>query len=307
MNDADSTITTTCANCGNGEESSGYLKACTACKLVKYCNRECQIAHRPLHKKACKKRAAELHDEALFKEHPPTDDCPICLLPLSLIASQAVFKSCCGKVICNGCIYAMREEARERGKIGLCAFCRELAPTGSNSEEEEIKRVTKLVEADNSEAFHQLAGHYSDGSYGMQQDFAKANELLLRAGELGCAKAYCNLGTAYYNGMGLDVDKKKAKHYYELAAMGGNIQARYNLGCVEEKAGDYHQAMKHYILAAKAGFKESLDAVKRGFVDGFVTKDEYANTLRAYQSRQDEMKSDNRNKADMFRQRRAAA
>ena len=36
-----------CANCGKGKEESGKLKACTACKMVKYCNRECQIAHRP--------------------------------------------------------------------------------------------------------------------------------------------------------------------------------------------------------------------------------------------------------------------
>ena len=67
INDTDTT-STACANCGKGEESNGDLKACTACKLVKYCNRDCQIAHRPLHKKACKKRAAELHDEELFKE-----------------------------------------------------------------------------------------------------------------------------------------------------------------------------------------------------------------------------------------------
>ena len=53
-----------CANCGKGEESAGDLKACTACKMVKYCNRDCQIAHRKQHKKKCKKRAAELHDEA---------------------------------------------------------------------------------------------------------------------------------------------------------------------------------------------------------------------------------------------------
>ena len=34
----------TCANCSKGgEENSGDLKACTACKLVKYCNRDCQI------------------------------------------------------------------------------------------------------------------------------------------------------------------------------------------------------------------------------------------------------------------------
>ena len=78
-----STDNITCANCGKGKESCGDLKACTACKLVKYCNRNCQIAHRPQHKKACKKRAAQLHDAALFKEHPP-EECPICMLPLPL-------------------------------------------------------------------------------------------------------------------------------------------------------------------------------------------------------------------------------
>ena len=55
--------------------------------------------------------------------------------------------------------------------------------------------------------------------------------------------------------------------------------------------------MKHFILAARAGDKDSLDVVKKRFMEGFVTKDEYANTLRAYQSRQDEMKSDERDKA----------
>ena len=54
-----------CANCGKGEEESINLKKCSACLSVKYCGRECQIAHRPHHKKACKKRAAELHDEKL--------------------------------------------------------------------------------------------------------------------------------------------------------------------------------------------------------------------------------------------------
>ena len=32
-------------------------------------------------------------------------------------------------------------------------------------------------------------------------------------------------------GRGVEVDKKKAKYYYELAAMNGDVQARYNLGC----------------------------------------------------------------------------
>ena len=51
------------------------------------------------------------------------------------------------------------------------------------------------------------------------------------------------------------------------------------------------------ILAAKAGFKDSLDEVKIGFMNGIITKDEYENTLRAYQDRHNEMKSDDRDRA----------
>ena len=155
MNDAPDTTITTCANCGKGEENSGDLKACTACKLVKYCNRECQIAHRPLHKKICKKRAAELHDEALFKGHPPNEDCPICFLPLPLDIYKTTFNACCGKGICNGCIDAMHEEASGRGKINICAFCREPNPI---SDEEAIQRIQKLKESDHAYAFYVLAG-----------------------------------------------------------------------------------------------------------------------------------------------------
>ena len=132
----------------------------------------------------------------------------------------------------------------------------------------------------------------------MPQDFAKANELFLRAGELGCADAYCNLGNSYYTGRGVEVDKKKANDFYELAAMNGNVHARHNLGCEEFEAGNYHRAYKHFILAARAGYKLSLDVVKDGYMDGDVTKDEYANALRAYQQQQDEMKSEGRDKAE---------
>ena len=114
-----------CANCGKGEDSSNTLKACRACKLVKYCNRECQIAHRPQHKnecrqraweiqngynvdneKECKKRTADKHDEELFKQPPqPLEDCPICFQRMPLLPSGSQYMSCCGKVVCNGCMH----------------------------------------------------------------------------------------------------------------------------------------------------------------------------------------------------------
>ena len=140
-----------CANCGKGEESSGDLKACTACKLVKYCNRECQIAHRPQHKRDCKKRAAELYDKQLFKEPPPREECPICMLPLPLDGST--FHPCCGKLICDGCIYAMTIEGVRKGtkkeEMGMCAFCRTLRPI---SNEEKVKRLKGQMEKDNAMA-----------------------------------------------------------------------------------------------------------------------------------------------------------
>ena len=103
------------------------------------------------------------------------------------------------------------------------------------------------------------------------------------------------------NGRGVEVDKKKGNHFFELAAMNGCVDARHNLGCTEAEAGNIDRAYKHFILAAKAGDKDSLDKVKKGFMHGIVTKDEYAGTLRAYQERHDETKSDDRDKAAHIR------
>ena len=298
---ADATIMM-CANCGKGEESAGDLKACTACKMVKYCNRECQIAHRPQHKKSCKKRAAKLHDEKLFKEPPPREECPICILPLPIAMDEQSFKSCCGKTICGGCIHAMAMEDVKKGKkkaeeVGICAFCRTPRPS---SDEEVVKRLQKLMERGNADAYYQFGGVYANGDYGLQQDRVKANELWLKAGELGCAEGYCNVGNAYDTGAGVQRNEKKATHLYELGAMLGNVNARYNLGALESEAGNHERTFKHFILAARAGHKKSLDFVKQGFIKGFVTKEEYESTLRAYHERRTEMKSDMRTASIAF-------
>ena len=154
-----------------------------------------------------------------------------------------------------------------------------------------------MMKKSNSEAFLYLAGFYADGTYGLPQDWAKANELRLKAGELGCASAYYNLGNSYRRGDGVGIDKRKAKYFYELAAINGSVIARHNLGCSEYNAGNHQRAFKHFIISARAGDKLSLDVVKRGYMNGFVTKEEYAKTLREYQKSQDEMNSDARDKA----------
>ena len=203
-----------------------------------------------------------------------------------------MFKSCCGKSICIGCVIAMR---KREGK-DICAFCRK--PPALRSEKEVIDRTKNLMDKGNAEAFNMLAGCYlRGGEMGIQQDYQKACELFIKAGELGHADGYCNLGNSYNTGRGLEIDKKKAKHYYELSAMMGGAESRHNLGCMEFEDGNVDRAMKHFFMAARAGHTGSLDAVKQMFMQGGITKDGYASTLRVYHERQNEMKSDERDEA----------
>jgi len=149
------------------------------------------------------------------------------------------------------------------------------------------------------EAFNTLGLAYNRGEYGLAQDYRKANELWLKAGELGCAVAYLNLGNSYRLGRGVERVMKKAGHYYELAAMNGCIQARHNLGGNEYEAGNLQKAMKHWMIAAKAGDKNALEWVKQGFMHGDVTKDVYEDILllRSHHERKNEMRSDEREEA----------
>ena len=107
-----------------------------------------------------------------------------------------------------GCEFAMVLEDIKKGnkkeELGMCAFCRTLTPS---SEEEEIERIKKLMEKGNDKAYYELAGYYAQGIKGMPQDWVKANELWLKAGELGYAEGYYNLGVNYDIGNGTEIDK----------------------------------------------------------------------------------------------------
>ncbi|KAL7523841.1 hypothetical protein ACHAXR_000357, partial [Thalassiosira sp. AJA248-18] len=172
----------TCAACGKDGDGD-CLKACKACKFVKYCNVTCQKAHRPKHKKLCKKRAAEIFDEAIFKTPPPKDDCPICFLRLPLCQSEIEYQSCCGKSLCIGCVYA---DEFERAAAD-CPFCRTPIPT---SEDGLLERIKTRVEANDILAMHYLGHQYFFRGNGVPQDYKKALELWNRAAKLGCANSH---------------------------------------------------------------------------------------------------------------------
>ena len=286
--------TSTCANCGK-KGNSDDMNICNKCKQVKYCNAACKKKHRHKHKKHCERYVAELHDKELFKQPPPDEDCPICFLLLPSLRSGSRYYSCCGKRICSGCVSTpIYDNQGNKVDDQKCPFCRTLKPITTK---EAVERDKKRMEAGNAESTYNLAYYYEHGEHGLPQDRSKALELYHRAGDLGCLEAYNSIGVTYNNGEGVEVDKKKANHYYELAAMKGSVNARLNLAFEEAKAGSLERAMKHFMIAVGGGNADSLKSIHKLYELNVATKEDYSKALQAYQEYLHEIKSDQRDKA----------
>lgn len=232
-------LTSCCASCGIAENDDVKLKKCNGCHLVRYCGVECQKDHRPQHKRACKKRAAELRDELLFMQPDSSHlgDCPICLLPLSLDRSKNnVMLQCCSKVICNGCEYANYKREVEMGLDLKCPFCRKPVP---ESEAECDRNMMKRAEANDPDALREVGTKRRE-----EGDYKGAFEYWTKAAELGNVSAHYDLSVMYQLGAGVEKDKKKEIYFLERATIGGHPIARCNLGCYELNAGNYRESSK---------------------------------------------------------------
>ncbi|KAL7553326.1 hypothetical protein ACHAWF_016621 [Thalassiosira exigua] len=278
-----------CASCDKSGDNV-KLKACAACKLVKYCDVACQRAHRPWHKRECRKRAAELHDEALFAEPPPREECPICFLTLPLGKSKCKYQVCCGKMLCIGCCLAAEQEGHTE-----CPFCR--SPV---TRDDVLEKLKARADVGDAIAIYQFGFFHEEGECGLPRDLKTAFELWLRAGKLGDVDGYHNVAQSYLYGEGVERDMRKARYYWELAAKGGNVDSRHNLGVDEEIAGNYERAIRHWLISAGAGHDGSLVAIRDSYAQKLVTKDVFEKALRAHQKATDEMKSDQRDKAAAY-------
>ena len=280
-----------CASCDIAENDDVKLKNCSACYLVRYCGVECQKEHRPQHKKECKKRAAELRDELLFKQPDSScyGDCPICMIPLPLDPEKSSMCNCCSKVVCKGCEYANDKREMELRLVKSCPFCREPIP---KTEEEWVKQRMKRIEANDPAAMVQQGGdHLIKGEY--QSGF----EYFAKAAALGNTWAHFNLACLYHEDVHekIEADAGKMMYHLEEAAIGGHPGARHNLGLHENVP---ERAVKHFIIAATQGEDNSIKALMEAFKMGWVEKEDLAAALRSHQAAVDATKSPQRDEAE---------
>ena len=255
-----------------------------------------------------KKLGEELKDADLFALLPPTEDCAICLVPLSRLKIDAMYQACCGNEICVACykeneasIKKRNEEKNAGKKVPFtCPFCREPAPTCAD---EELARLQVRCLKNYHCALTVVGRIYREGLNGTAQDDLKALDCWIRAVELGSPEACTKIGMSYDKGNGLAVDKERHSLFAKVGALRGNILARYNIGCFEYKSGHHVIGIRHWKIAAEAGHQKSLNALRDIYnADGkrpgkeFISKDEMDTVYRSGHEAQMEVKSEEREK-----------
>ena len=280
-------LTCCCASCGVTEIDDIKLVPCDACYLVRYCSDACREEHISQHEERCKKRAAELRDELLFKQPESTHlgDCPICSLPMLDIEKSSLM-ACCSKEICCGCLLANGRREMEMRLAFKCPFCRK---AWQETEEERDQRLMKRIEANDPVAMRFVGGEqYYKG------DYQSAINYYTKAADLGDAEAHYNLALIYLQGKGVEKDEEKEILHLEEAAIGGHPMARYSIGSYEYRHDNVERAVKHWIIAATQGEEKSMKLLMKSFKEGHLEKEVLAAALRAHKAAVDATKSPQR-------------
>lgn len=92
-------------------------------------------------------------------------------------------------------------------------------------------------------------------------------------------------------------DKLPEERVQQLDFLGFDWGPRKNQGL----RGDHNRAVRHYLISAKMGDKNSVESIKNLFMDRLATMEQYAEALRGYNDAVKEMKSRDRDEAKRLR------
>ena len=115
-------------------------------------------------------------------------------------------------------------------------------------EKQELDALIMKADQSDVKAMIKLAEHYRS-----EEDFDKAFKYIHKSTLYQCPEGERKLGYYYEKGIGCDKDMVKARQYYELAAMHGDVKAKYNIGLYYFKNKQYPQAINYVKEAADLG------------------------------------------------------
>ena len=252
----------------------------------------------------------------------PQDECVLCCYPLPLKLKEIQYKTCCGEVICHGCIIAQRrtliigtnvkkpikgstEEELEfktmlTSKLRVvCPFCR---ARSSTKKEELLKRLhTRINKYKDPIAMRILGTYYNEGEYGLSKNPKKAEELLKRSYDLGDPTAASLLAELYSEHI---PDQARELKYSEEGARRGNCFCMRVLACKADRSGNYKEVKRLSIAAACSGDDQAMYNLMEYF-----PLDDMKTTRHAHKVANDKVKSEPREYAmryEVFRAKRIA-
>jgi len=220
-------------------------------------------------------KPSNLSEDELFKR-PEREECPICFMPLSFELDKNSFRVCCGKLLCQGCVYAIIQNEHSCP----CPFCRK-SPYKSN--EEYIQWLQKLVANKHPLALLQMGLHYNAGDFVSARNVTKAVELWEESGH---HHAYLNLAY-HFRRIGRS---DKFRPYLEKAATLGNIQARTLLGILDQKEDRCSLSIKHLTISAEYGDETAMKLMRVYQDEKMVTKSEIDTIIK----KRDQLKKSSR-------------
>ena len=210
-----------------------------------------------------KKLGEERKGADLFAPLPPTEDCAICLVPLSRVPSNSIYWACCGKLICVGCDGRMEEKIKKGKKLFTCCpHCRE--PRSNDYYRQVEARALK----NDRVAWKSLGSYFAEGINGFPRDDLKALDCFIRAAELGSPDACTHMAIFYSKGRGVSRDRERELLFCTVGALRGCIGARHKIGLSEYESGNYEIGIRHWKIAAEAGMQPSIDILKKIYNSG---------------------------------------
>ena len=272
-------------------------------------------------------------------------DCPICYHRLPIDAGEHVYHTCCGQVICKGCVIGklrtqlkeFQPQFKELGRIiegttpeeeqfrliekhgsniYVCPYCRTPPP---DDEQESLQRLYDRIEICNDRdytiALNQLGSHYKTGQQGLPRNLTKAEELYKKAYDLDDPDAAWNLYFLYHE---YYHDKKEKERKCLLRGeMLGNLECTQVLAkrayCDSERAYcDSGYNMENFVrLCVKSvrlgGDTDDIDDLWWCYRENLLSKNAVATTLRANQALKDEVTTERRDFANRYEQFRDAS